>query len=88
MAVSNSGISELQARIRTLETKIKLTNSAERKQMYQEEIYELNDQIKNYNRKPSTVVPIKNAATVGDAIEKRLSSNISHSRLSNGRVLL
>lgn len=88
MAVSNSGIADVQVRIRELEKKIKLTVSDERKQMFQDEIDLLNKQIANANRKESMVVPIKNAATVGDAMERKLKSRSSQSKLRDGRFML
>lgn len=88
MAVSNSGIEDLSARIADLQRKIKLTKSNERKQMFQDEINSIMDQIKNHNRKKPSVVPVKNASTVGDSIERKTKSKSSQSRLENGRIML
>lgn len=63
---------KLRAQIAQIRDKIALTDSEEECQMYLDQIDELKEKIRKINRKEPVVVPVKNASTVGDKIERRL----------------
>ena len=88
MTVSNSRASELKSEIANLRKKVKLSDSKEEIMVLTEKIASLTDQLKKVNRKSPNVVAVKDAKTIGDKIEARLTSKATGGRMRDRSVLL
>lgn len=86
--VMNSQVDKLHKQIAQLQKKMCLTNSQDLIQTYMDQIAELKEEIRKINRKKPKVVQVKDAATVGDKIEARLSGRARSSRMSDRAVMI
>lgn len=83
--IYNGKSEELHSRITNLRQKQILSHSQEEKQLLEEEINDLKEQVRKLNRKEPVVTVIKDATTVGDSIERKLANKGHTGRSSFGR---